>query len=143
VFSVICVVIIPFVPESPRWLVYQERVEEATKVLALTYANGNESDPIVQAQLQQIVDTIEYEKSSGQTLSVKEMFKTRPARRRVLLAISVAVFSTIAGKPRCPPTGQLVLSLTIIGNVIASYYLGPMLDNAGITDQTTQLKIVS
>jgi hypothetical protein len=29
------------------------------------------------------------------------------------------------------------------GNVAASYYLGPMLNNAGITDQTTQLQIVS
>jgi hypothetical protein len=31
---------------------------------------------------------------------------------------------------------------TLAGNIIASYYLGTMLDNAGITDTTTQLQIV-
>lgn len=52
-----------------------------------------------------------------------QCFKTPSARRRILLACSAAVFSTIAG------------------NVIASYYLGSMLSNAGITDTTTQLEI--
>lgn len=56
---------------------------------------------------------------------MKQLVKTPSSRKRVLLAVSCAVFSTIAG------------------NVAASYYLGPMLNNAGITDATTQLEIVS
>ena len=92
-------------------------------VVAQTYANGDTTSPIVLTAYKEIVDTINYEKNIGQTLSLAQMFKTPVARKRVTLACSAAVFSTIAG------------------NVIASYYLGTMLSNAGITDTTTQLQI--
>lgn len=123
-FSILCIAILPFIPESPRWLVYVGRREEALIVVAQTYANGIVSDPMVVAQYKEIVDTMDYEMNVGETISVKEMFSTSIARRRITLAISAAIFSTISG------------------NIIASYYLGTMLENAGITDPTTQLQIV-
>jgi sugar porter (SP) family MFS transporter len=123
IFSIMCILIIPFVPESPRWLVYKGRKEEALTVIAQAYANGDTSNPVVLAQFKEIVDTFEYEKNVGETLSLKQMVKTPVARKRVTLALSAAVFSTISG------------------NVIVSYYLGTMLTDAGITDQTTQLQI--
>jgi hypothetical protein len=104
---------------------YQGRNEDARMAVALSHANGDISSPLVLAECQHIEDTILFEKNSGETLSVKQMWKTKTARKRVLLAVSCAVFSTIAG------------------NVAASYYLGPMLDNAGISDPTKQLEIVS
>lgn len=96
-FSVVCILVLPFVPESPRWLEYQGRKEEARDVVAMACADGDLESPIVIAQYKQITDTIEYEKNVGETLSVKQLFKTRSARKRVLLAVSCAVFSTIAG----------------------------------------------
>lgn len=123
IFSILCILIIPFVPESPRWLVYKGRKEEAFIVVAQAYANGDTTDPMVIAQFKEIVDTIDYEKNVGETLTFKEMVKTPVARKRMTLALSAAVFSTISG------------------NVIVSYYLGTMLTNAGITDPTTQLQI--
>ena len=121
--SVLCIVILPWIPESPRWLAYQGRNEAALTVVAQTYANGDATNPIVLAAYKEIIDTLNYERNVGETLSLVHLFKTRVARKRVLLACSAAVFSTIAG------------------NVIASYYLGTMLNNAGITDTTTQLQI--
>ncbi|KAJ3908297.1 general substrate transporter [Lentinula edodes] len=123
VFSILCIVIIPFVPESPRWLLFHGRRGEAHNVLAQTYSDGDLTSHIVLVQLKEIEDTFEYEKNAGETLSVTQIFRTRTARKRVLLAVSAAVFSTIAG------------------NVIASYYLGTMLTNAGISSTTKQLQI--
>jgi MFS family permease len=97
IFSILCIVVLPFIPESPRWLVYHNRIEEAHRVLAQTHSNGDVNSPIVLAQLKEIVDTIDYEKNVGETLSLKEIIKTPIARKRVLLAVSAAVFSTIAG----------------------------------------------
>lgn len=122
-FSVICILIIPFVPESPRWLIFEGRIDEARMVLAQTCADGDLNSPIVISQMKEIEGTIEYERSMGKTLSMLEVVKSKSARKRVLLAVSTAVFSTIAG------------------NVISSYYLGTILTNAGITSSTTQLQI--
>ncbi|KAF8585039.1 sugar transporter [Ramaria rubella] len=122
-FSILCIVILPFIPESPRWLAFHGRPEEALTVLAQTYANGDRENPTVKIQFKEILDTMEWERQAGQQMRLTEVFRTRNARKRVLLACSAALFSTIAG------------------NVIASYYLGSMLGNAGITNTTTQLQI--
>lgn len=97
VFSIFCILIIPFIPESPRWLIYQNQHEEALEVVAYMYADGDRSNALVSAQYKEIIDTIEYEKNAGATLSVKQLIKTPSARKRVTLAMSAAIFSTIAG----------------------------------------------
>jgi hypothetical protein len=73
----------------------------------------------------EIFDTIEWEKGEGKSLSPKEIFRTPVSRKRLLIGMSVGPFSCV------------------VGNIIASYYLGPELDTAGITDTNDQLKAVS
>ena len=46
-FSIISVLVLPFVPETPRWLVYHGRHAEAIASIAVTHSNGNCEDPVV------------------------------------------------------------------------------------------------
>lgn len=124
-FSILCILILPFIPESPRWLIHRNRHEEAIESISLACSNGDHDDPVVLAQYKEIVDTLNFEKESGETLYIAQMVKNKGARKRTLLNVSVAIISMLSG------------------NNIISYYLGTMLDNAGITDSTTQLQIVS
>ncbi|KAJ5633133.1 hypothetical protein N7490_009472 [Penicillium lividum] len=123
VFSLVSLFIIPFVPDSPRWLIYNNRRDEALDVIALTTANGNKEDQIVLAQYEEIMESMEFEKYNGETVSLVTMIKTKSSRRRMMLALSVAKL------------------LQYTGNNIVSYYLSIMLDNAGIKDTNTQLQI--
>ncbi|KAM3554467.1 hypothetical protein MY1884_006123 [Beauveria asiatica] len=122
IFSIICLLFLPFIPESPRWLVARDGYEDARVVVALTNANGDLDDPVAMAVYKQIVDTLEWEKKQGRTMSPKEIFKTPTARKRVLIGASAGPFSCIAG------------------NIIASYYLGDELKTAGIDSSNDQLK---
>ncbi|KAH8881707.1 putative hexose carrier protein [Thozetella sp. PMI_491] len=122
IFSVLCIIILPFIPESPRWLVHEGHLEAARLVVAQANSNGDMTDPVAVAVFKEIVDTLEWEKNAGQTMSPMEIFRTPVARKRLLIGMSVGPFSCIAG------------------NIIASYYLGPELNTAGITDTNDQLK---
>lgn len=76
-------------------------------------------------QYKEICDTLDFERQDEAQLGLRQILRNRGARKRLTIAGTCAFFSTLAG------------------NIIASYYLGAMLEHAGITDTTTQLQIVS
>jgi hypothetical protein len=112
-------------PESPRWLAAHDMLDEAHFVVAQTNARGNLEDPVVLLETKEIVDTITFEKQAGQSMSPLQIFKTPVNRRRLFIAATPAIFANI------------------VGNNIATYYLGAELETAGITDSVQQLKAVS
>ncbi|KAI1401613.1 hexose transporter [Hypoxylon fuscum] len=122
-FMVVAVIVLPWVPESPRWLVYQDRHAEALNAIAATQADGNVEDPVVLLTYQEIIDTLQTEVETGQKTSYLDLVKSKQSMRRLMLASSVAIISMVSG------------------NNIITFYLGAMLENAGITDTTTQLEI--
>ncbi|TPX14581.1 uncharacterized protein E0L32_005273 [Thyridium curvatum] len=122
IFSLMCILILPFIPESPRWLVHRELYEDARLSVAQTNSSGDIFDPVAVTVYKEILDTLEWEKKQGRTMSPKEIFKTPVARKRLLIGMSAGPFSCC------------------VGNIIASYYLGPELETAGIKDPNDQLK---
>ena len=78
---------LPFLPESPRWLVQHDRVEEATNVLARLEGQGvGTENPKVVRQSQEILASVQQETALGQA-SWGEVFTEGKNRNisRVLL----------------------------------------------------------
>ncbi|OBW67434.1 MAG: UPF0261 domain-containing protein [Aureobasidium pullulans] len=121
--SVIVALGVWFLPESPRWLCAQDRMEEATKVLARYHGEGDESHPIVVLQLKEMQNQIRQDASDKKGWDYSELVNTHSARRRLICVLGMACF------------GQLS------GNSVTSYYLPVMLEKAGITSESTQLML--
>ncbi|CAK7233153.1 hypothetical protein SBRCBS47491_008512 [Sporothrix bragantina] len=123
-FAPICVLLIlPFLPESPRWLVYNDRQEEGLDVLRRINGAASSDDPSVQLQYQEIIDTLNYEKADGKSIGFREIVSNAPNRKRLYLCLSVAPLTMLTGS-----------------NII-TYYYGTMLSQAGITSSKTQMEI--
>ncbi|KAF2715556.1 hexose transporter [Pleomassaria siparia CBS 279.74] len=120
--SVLCIIILPFVPESPRWLVYQDRTDDALEVLAVAHAWGDTTNQVVVTEFREITETLNFEKLNG-SVSPLEVIRTPGNRKRILLCLSAAIFSMT------------------MGNNIATYFLGTMLTTAGVTDLDSQLQV--
>jgi hypothetical protein len=123
IWSILCAVVLLFVPESPRWLIAKDRGDEALEVLALVNANGDKSDPAVLLQYREISDTIAWEKGEGRQLTLREACTNPGNRKRLIITVAFSAMNMFSGN-----------------NVIA-YYFGTMLAQAGITSATTQLEI--
>lgn len=75
-------------PESPRWLIDHGKVEQGLKTLARLHAHGDETDPWVLAEFQQIQDTITFE-HEHEAKSYTELFTDRSCFRRLFLACAI------------------------------------------------------
>lgn len=85
-----------FVPESPRWLVYKGRNEQALDILAKYHAEGDRDHPLVRAEYGEIVKNIELEMNNSKR-SWAELFNNRPNRWRSAIAFMVGCYSQFSG----------------------------------------------
>jgi len=75
-------------PESPRWLIDHNQAEKGLQVLAQLHAHGDENDPWVRAEFEQIQDAITHEHDHA-AKSWGELIKNSSNFRRIFLCISL------------------------------------------------------
>ncbi|WQF77419.1 Putative major facilitator, sugar transporter, major facilitator superfamily [Colletotrichum destructivum] len=111
------------IDESPRWLVSKDRNEEARRVLAKIHAAGDYNSPLVVQEMNEIETALRAEKLAQSSSSWLDLVKTPGNRRRLLITISLGIFSQWSG-----------------GGTV-SYYLTGVLTTVGITSVTHQTLI--
>jgi len=116
--SALQVILIWFcIPESPRWQIDHGQDAKAMKTLCYYHCNGDESDPLLNFEYNEIKDAIRLEKLANKSSTYASLFTNPGNRRRMLIIIPIAFFSQWSG------------------NGIVSYYLGKTLDGVGIRSE--------
>ncbi|EEU36792.1 uncharacterized protein NECHADRAFT_14381, partial [Fusarium vanettenii 77-13-4] len=93
--SIISLCLLPFVDESPRWLFYKGRGEEATNILARLHADGDVEHPIIVAESQEILGALEHEKENDG--GWKDLVSPAPNLKRFGIAVLMNIFYQILG----------------------------------------------
>ncbi|PPQ96346.1 hypothetical protein CVT26_005030 [Gymnopilus dilepis] len=117
--SLLQIVFVFLLPESPRWLVSKGRHDEALAILAKYHAEGNAESEFVKAEYIQIETTLELEKEHSK-IGWLELFRTSGMRRRILIGSFLGLVTQWSG------------------NGLISYFLARILDNVGIHSNRTK-----
>ena len=86
--------LVPFMPESPRWLIANGRNNEALEILAQVHANGDQDAPLVKAEYMEIVQNLE--ESTGEGTSYIDLFRHGNAWR-THIAMFTQIWSQLTG----------------------------------------------
>nr|CBV37356.1 hexose transporter [Colletotrichum graminicola] len=121
--SGIVIIFVFFLPESPRWLVANDRHEEAAKILTALHGESDPNHPIVQLQMKEMMAQISSEASDKRWWDYRELWDTHSARRRLICVLGMAIMGQASG------------------NSLSSYYLVTMMNTAGITDRSKVLAL--
>ncbi|KAG2232032.1 hypothetical protein INT48_000587 [Thamnidium elegans] len=84
-----------FLPFSPRWLINKGRNEEALAVLARLHSRGDESNPEVIAEYEEIIAQVEHERTVSVSSYVELLKGT--VRKRLILGVLIQIFQQFTG----------------------------------------------
>jgi sugar porter (SP) family MFS transporter len=121
--SVIQIVGIWWVPESPRYLLSKDRAEEALAVLAKHHGGGDVNNLTVQFEYREIRETLNLQKTADRSSRYIDFLRTRGNRWRLAILISIGIISQYSG------------------NALFSNYMNAIYEGAGIKDQNQKLGI--
>ncbi|KAG9195084.1 hypothetical protein G6011_00204 [Alternaria panax] len=83
-------------PESPRWLISKGKSEEGLRNLAKLHSHGDENDAWVQAEYQQIQESISFQREH-EAQSYLELFRDKSSFRRLFLACALQASVQMTG----------------------------------------------
>lgn len=100
-------------PQTPRWLMANDRHEAALAVMAKYHGEGDPNSPIVQLEYREMQEDISKTGSDKRWWDYRELFNTAEVRYRTMLVVAMAFFGQWSG------------------NGPVSYYYPKMLQGAG------------
>ncbi|KAL2821843.1 MFS general substrate transporter [Aspergillus cavernicola] len=112
-----------FLPESPRWLYSHGHREKAWDVITRYHGEGSRDNAYVLLQIREYEEAINLEGSDKRAWDFRELVNTKAARWR-LLCVGIASFLS-----QWSQAG------------VTTYYIGGLLESAGVTDTTRVLDI--
>ncbi|WVW82643.1 hypothetical protein I302_104654 [Kwoniella bestiolae CBS 10118] len=101
--------------ESPRWLFSKGKEEQALRTIADMHANGDIEDELVQHEMAEIKNGLQFDRENKGNNGYLAFFKTPGNRKRLFVLIVIAASSQLNG----------------VG--LVSYYIAPILKLIGIT----------
>jgi len=95
--SLIVMVCVFFIPESPRWQLANSRDEEALAFLAKYHGNGDPKNPVVVLEWREFKEGIALDGADKRWWDYSELFKTSSGRWRSFMVVLMGVFGQFSG----------------------------------------------
>jgi len=122
-FPAFIVLFVWLLPESPRWLYVNGKMDQAKNILTKYHGEGNPESEWVKLQMMEYESHLELSGSDKRFWDYSTLFNSRGAFYRLMSNCLVSLFGQWAG------------------NGIVSYYLAAFLETAGITNEITKLNL--